>query len=150
VEIRRLTEDDLSSIRSIEEQTDSPLSIANLLGTTQSKKMQLFVAEEPRGEGGEPQVVGWYCAQLVFPEAELHKISVIKHWRGRQVGQSLLEHLLTYLIRNKFRELFLEVRSQNHPALKFYFKNDFQEIGRRRNYYKAPLDEALILQKKLP
>ena len=42
----------------------------------------------------------------------------------------------------------LEVRASNEPAIKLYHKMDFKEIGKRRGYYKEPVEDALIMEKK--
>ena len=41
--------------------------------------------------------------------------------------------------------LFLEVRSRNIPARKLYTAYGFKEIGVRKNYYKNPQDDAIIM-----
>ena len=145
-----MKEEDISAISVIEEQTDSPFSTAGLKKTLISGTARGLVVENSSVVHGCTEVIGWCLVQLVFPEAELHKISVKRDWRGIGVGQALLEYLLSYLSANHFQELFLEVRSQNQVALNLYCKYGFQEIARRQHYYKAPIDDALILQKKLP
>ena len=41
--------------------------------------------------------------------------------------------------------LFLEVRSRNVPAIKLYTAYGFKEIGIRKNYYKDPQDDAIVM-----
>ena len=44
--------------------------------------------------------------------------------------------------------LTLEVRASNGPAIALYEKLGFSEIGRRKNYYRNPREDALILRKE--
>ena len=43
----------------------------------------------------------------------------------------------------------MEVRASNAPAITLYEKLDFKPIGLRKNYYRNPKEDALILQKEL-
>ena len=39
----------------------------------------------------------------------------------------------------------LEVRESNDPALRLYRKYGFQEVGRRKNYYEKPREDAILM-----
>ena len=43
----------------------------------------------------------------------------------------------------------IEVRSENSVAIKFYEKNGFSNISIRKLYYKDPIDDALIYERKV-
>jgi ribosomal-protein-alanine N-acetyltransferase len=44
--------------------------------------------------------------------------------------------------------LVLEVRASNDPAIKLYEKLEFAQIGRRKNYYRNPKEDAIIMRKE--
>ncbi len=44
--------------------------------------------------------------------------------------------------------LTLEVRASNDAAIRLYRLLDFQEVGLRKNYYRNPREDALILRKE--
>ena len=44
--------------------------------------------------------------------------------------------------------LMLEVRVSNDPAIALYEKLGFRLVGRRKNYYRNPKEDALILRKE--
>jgi ribosomal-protein-alanine N-acetyltransferase len=104
-----------------------------------------FVLE---GEGcGD--IIGWCCSRWFDTEAELLKITVMKGKRRDGIASALLAHLVRHLAVHGVATLFLEVRADNLPALRFYRKHGFNEVGRRRGYYADPADDALIFSKDL-
>ncbi len=135
---------DLQDVGEIESQTLTPWSSASLLQELQVVKGVRSVAETD-----DQRVVGWYACRLIWPEAELLKIAVTKNKRGQGVGTALLRYLLADLQRQSFTALFLEVRSRNKPALAFYNRHCFKQVGRRRGYYSDPQDDALLLRKDI-
>ena len=46
----------------------------------------------------------------------------------------------------KIQKITLEVRRSNQIAISLYKKYDFKEISVRKNYYKNPTEDAVILQ----
>ena len=95
------------------------------------------------------EVVGWCCSRYVKEEAELLKISVAESWRRRSVAKFMLAALEKQLRNVAVLTLYLEVRSENLPALCFYRQVGFTVTGRRINYYSQPRDDAVILRKPI-
>jgi len=135
---------DLDRVVAIERETLSPWSLNSL-------EQELLIAHGIQGvaETSDLGIIGWCACREIWPEAELLKITVQTKSRQRGVGDCLLAWLISELQRKKVANLFLEVRSQNHPALKFYKKNGFLQVGERPNYYSAPRDNALIFKKDI-
>ena len=50
---------------------------------------------------------------------------------------------------NNLETIFLEVRETNRAAYQLYSKIGFQEIGRRKNYYSEPVEDALMMKHDL-
>ena len=61
---------------------------------------------------------------------------------------SMIVGLIGALEKRGSHSLMLEVRSSNATALSVYYKLGFNEVGRRRNYYRNPKEDALILRKE--
>ena len=76
-------------------------------------------------------------------EAELLRIGVKEKFRNNGLAGTLLKRMFDALSANGINEVFLEV-NENNPAVKFYNKNGFTEIGRRKNYYG---NESAIIMK---
>jgi [ribosomal protein S18]-alanine N-acetyltransferase len=45
--------------------------------------------------------------------------------------------------------MYLEVRESNTRARALYASRGFEEVGRRRRYYRAPVEDALILRARV-
>jgi len=94
------------------------------------------------------QVVGYVGSQTVLDGSDMMNIAVLPDFRKQGIAESLIKDLILRLQLRKSRCLILEVRASNKPAIKLYEKLGFVEIGRRRNYYRNPKEDALIMRKE--
>lgn len=99
-------------------------------------------------ESGAELVCGYFCGQRILDEAEVHRVAVAPAFRGRGYGQALLEDFLTRLRLAGVTAVFLEVRAGNEPALALYKKTGFAPVGTRRDYYRNPTEDAIMMQKR--
>ena len=65
--------------------------------------------------------------------------------RGRGVAKALILHMVQLLREKDLSWLTLEVRPSNHAALSLYESMGFRQVGRRKNYYRSPVEDALLL-----
>ena len=134
---------DVEIVVRLEKQAPSPWGrslIKDELNRNHSITLVAVVADE---------VVGWCCSRYVKEEAELLKISVAQSWRRRSVAKFMLAALEKQLRTVAVLTLYLDVRSENLPALSFYRQVGFTVTGRRINYYSQPRDDAVILRKPI-
>ncbi|MFQ9696265.1 MAG: GNAT family N-acetyltransferase, partial [Zhenhengia sp.] len=61
------------------------------------------------------------------------------------IGKAIIEALVDYSKSRKLEVLLLEVRESNEPAKSLYSLNGFKEIGKRKNYYTKPTEDALLM-----
>ena len=94
-------------------------------------------------EGDE--VIAYVIGRLIAPEGEIYRIAVRADKRGRGIGYRLLDYAVKTSKGQGLERLFLEVRSQNVPAIKLYTSYGFKQIGLRKGYYKNPADDAVIM-----
>lgn len=97
--------------------------------------------------GGE--VVGYAVAYIAGGEAEIANIAVAGPARGQGMGTILLRHLFTTLRSAAALEVWLDVRASNTAARALYERAGFQEVGRRRNYYRRPVEDAISMRRSL-
>ena len=95
------------------------------------------------------QVAGYIGSQTVFDEADLMNLAIAPIYRRQGLASQLIAALCQQLYANGVRQLTLEVRAHNAPAIALYQKLGFQSAGLRPNYYSNPRENALILKKKL-
>lgn len=104
--------------------------------------------ERSREEGSGEKVVGYVVAWFAAGEGEVANLAVGPASRGRGIGAVLLEAALAEGRRLGAMEMFLEVRSSNVRARQLYESRGFVEVGRRRNYYRRPTEDAVILRRE--
>jgi ribosomal-protein-alanine N-acetyltransferase len=75
-------------------------------------------------------------------------VAVHPDHRRKGIAESLIHALVQKLKECESHCLTLEVRASNAPAIALYEKLGFTEAGRRRNYYRNPKEDALILRKE--
>ena len=77
-------------------------------------------------------------------ECEVHTIGVDPAFQGRGIGKALLEALLDRADR-MHAPVFLEVRTDNVPAITLYENHGFEQIGLRRRYYQPSGADAYTM-----
>lgn len=93
-------------------------------------------------------VAGYIGSQTVMDETDMMNVAVHPDFRRQGIGEALITGLVEHLKTIGSRCLTLEVRASNAPAIALYEKLGFSEIGRRKNYYRNPREDALILRKE--
>jgi len=83
---------------------------------------------------------------LEHPEAEVHTIGVDPHCHRGGIGTLLLRALLTEAGK-RGGPVFLEVRTDNAPAIALYEKHGFHIIGLRKNYYQPSGADAFTMRR---
>lgn len=94
-------------------------------------------------------VAGFLVGRRVASEMEILNFAVRPDARYRGAGDALLGAALDWARSFSAEQAILEVRSANQTALRFYEHHKFQIVGRRRNYYASPSDDALLLTARL-
>ena len=93
-------------------------------------------------------VVGYVGSQTVLGWTDMMNIAVHPDHRRKKIGEQLVLSLEEELKKQESTCLTLEVRASNEPAKSLYYKLGFLEVGRRKNYYRNPKEDALILRKE--
>lgn len=94
------------------------------------------------------RVAGYIGSQTVMGETDMMNVAVAPDFRRQGVAQTLILDLVEALKARGSHWLMLEVRDSNAPARALYEKLGFAEVGRRKNYYRNPKEDALILRKE--
>ena len=96
----------------------------------------------------DEKVIGYVGSQTVLGETDMMNIAVHPDYRKQGIGTALIVGLIGALELRDSHSLMLEVRASNTPAISVYEKLGFIEVGRRKNYYRNPKEDALIMRKE--
>jgi len=94
-------------------------------------------------------LIGYAVLWCMREEAELTNIAVREGKRNRGAGSTLLSKVLDVAVSLDVQSVFLEVRSSNQDAISLYERFNFHLLGIRKNHYREPSEDALILRKVL-
>ncbi len=104
---------------------------------------KVFIAER----GGN--VAGFLILSSVMDEAEIIEVAVAENFRRNGIASGLMSEIFDWCLKNGITQIFLEVRESNFPARECYRKFGFSENGCRKNYYRNPVENALLMSKKI-
>ena len=93
-------------------------------------------------------VVGYIGSQTAVDETDVMNVAVHPDHRRQGIAEALIEKLVQELKARGSHALMLEVRASNAPAISLYEKLGFLQVGLRKNYYRNPKEDALILRKE--
>ena len=135
---------DIAAVAAIEETAVSPWNKRQIADEIQRSHGLSLVAVS-----ADDDVHAWCCGLQMADDAELLKITVNPEKQRTGLGNSLLHDFCVFYENKGMSQIFLEVRSQNFAALALYEKQGFQAIGRRKNYYTKPVDDAIVYVRRL-
>jgi ribosomal-protein-alanine acetyltransferase len=139
--IRPATPADVAAIVAIERECFSdPWTPAGITETIQYETARAFVAES----GGSS--VGYVMARISGEEGEILNLAVLPKYRRQGIARCLLEEALIAAAAAGVREAYLEVRQSNAEAIALYQAHGFRPVGIRSDYYRNPLEDALVLR----
>ena len=115
----------------------SPWTVGQVEEVLRSNVNSCALAED------EGLLVGFLVWQETDFEAEVLQIAVLPSYQGQKIATALFDFLPAD------KEIFLEVRESNRPALLFYKKEKFEEIARRKAYYHAPIEDAIVMKREI-
>ena len=140
MDIRRAIADDATAISEMEaEYFSDPWQRKDVLSYICSSDGMCFVATD----GGD--VIAYVLGRIIPPEGEIYRVAVKKEKRQRGIGYRLLSFALKTERGRGLETTFLEVRSKNIAARRLYTAHGFKELSIRKNYYKNPDDDAVIM-----
>jgi [ribosomal protein S18]-alanine N-acetyltransferase len=102
----------------------------------------VLVAEDAAEEAG--QLCGFVCAKAAAGEWEIENVVVAAAFLRRGVANELFRSLIQRAAGEAASAILLEVRESNLPARRLYEKHGFREVGRRRLYYRDPVEDAIL------
>ena len=142
IRIVPMTADHLDALEQLERTCFSRPWSRKMLAEELDNQCAAFLVAEDAATG---QVIGYAGLLVAADEGYITNVAVFPEQRRRGIAGQLLQVFLNFAEANHLAFLTLEVRPSNTAAIALYQGFDFQEAGRRRNYYDLPKEDALIL-----
>ena len=136
--IRPAALNDVPAILAIEQQAPGAAhwtadEYSNLVGSG-----VVLVAEEAG------KLCGFVCAKAIAGEWQIENVVVAAEFLRRGIANQLVRELIQRAASEAASAILLEVRESNLPARRLYEKQGFREVGRRRVYYRNPMEDAIL------
>jgi ribosomal-protein-alanine N-acetyltransferase len=142
ITISPVTADELPSIAVIERAAFSdPWSEKSFRDALSHPSIYFAAARSGAGE-----VLGYVVAWFVADEGQIANLAVTPKGWGNGIGRALLDAALREASLREIEFVYLEVRDSNDRARRLYRSRDFEEVGRRRGYYRRPVEDAIVLR----
>ena len=140
--IERMNETHVAAVAALEKLCFAdPWSLSSIASELNNPLALWLVAVE------DGDLIGYIGSQSVMGESDMMNVAVHPDHRRKGLGEMLVLALCEALS-GENTSLALEVRSSNAPAISLYEKLGFVQVGLRRNYYRNPKEDALILRKE--
>lgn len=134
------TKDDLEAIAEIESVSiNPPWSFKAICDFSECDTSRILVAKL------DNVVVGYITYSVVLDEVQIANVATHPEYRRRGIGEKLLNFLYDESKASGMYVITLEVRQSNEPAINLYRKCGYDEVGRRKNYYKNPTEDAILM-----
>lgn len=140
--VRPMTPEDLPDVVAIEtEAFSTPWRADTFEGLIGREGLELLTFADP-----EDGVLGYAVLWCILDQGELANIAIRPELRGRGLGARLLREVVDTCREQGVRSLYLEVRESNHAAVALYQQFGFRDVGRRKNYYQRPTEDARVME----
>ena len=145
VRIVPMTADHLDEVAELERICFSTPWSRNMLAEELDNALSAFlVALDESGK-----VVGYAGLQVVLDEGYIANIAVDPLFRRQGIGSALLDDAADFARQAGLAFLTLEVRRSNLGAQALYRRHGFCPAGVRKNYYRDPVEDAILMTRKL-
>lgn len=144
--LRRARTDDVAAITAIEEASfPVPWRREFFEGELREAHPPRYHRVLERQLPGIPEIAAYLFAVVLFDEFHINKIATHPVVRGEGHGRRLMDDAIAAARARAAGSIVLEVRASNAPAIRFYGRFGFVEVGRRRRYYKDGEDARLMM-----
>ena len=135
-----VTAEHIPQIEEIERECFSrPWTAEQLSGQLRDAQHEFIAAVD------DGRVLGYVGLMYVLDEGYISNVAVHPAARRQGIGDALIDALTEKAEELELAFLTLEVRESNAPAIALYAKHGFHPVGKRKNYYDAPKEDAVLM-----
>jgi ribosomal-protein-alanine N-acetyltransferase len=140
--IREAVNDDLPSILAIERTSASAAHWSE-----EQYRARIGAGDSVMVAGCNGRMCGFACVRVVAGEWEIENVVVGPEMRRKGIGAALVSALVERWEAAGGLAVLLEVRESNQAARALYEKCGFRECGRRSQYYRDPVEDAILYRR---
>ena len=144
MKITLATKEDITKIYTLQKQSIHMCIAKEILEEDFAKENYIYIVAKEN-----ENVIGYLLLSFVLEDADIISTAVQEEYRGNNIFANMLSFGENILKEKNVLNIFLEVRESNSSAISAYTKNNFIEISNRKNYYKNPIEGAIIMKKRL-
>lgn len=93
----------------------------------------------------DEKVLGYVGMMYIIDEGYISNVAVAPEHRRQGIADALILELLSRCLSLDLSFVTLEVRERNAPAISLYEKHGFSPVGKRKNYYDFPKEDAILM-----
>lgn len=136
-----MSRDNVGEIADIEQECFSKPWTKQMLMEELDNLSASFIAAQ--AEDGS--ILGYAGLTVVLDEGYINNVAVREEYRKQGIASALLDVFIRFAKAHQLAFLTLEVRASNSAAITLYHKHGFEEVGRRKNYYEDPKEDAILM-----
>ena len=130
--------EDVDAVALMEQEIFSDSMSKNTLISSLKTDLFLVIKDSDR-------ILGYFLGHCVLDEMEIYRIAILPDMRRCGYGKMLLNEVKRQTIPLGVQHCFLEVRESNTAARGLYRSFGFEEIDRRRKFYRMPDEDAIVM-----
>ncbi|HEM5075245.1 TPA: ribosomal protein S18-alanine N-acetyltransferase [Streptococcus suis] len=115
----------------------SPWTLEQIASSMSSQDEDYYLAYKGQ------ELVGFLAVQTVLDEMEILQIAVKADFQRLGIASQLMATVMDW-----DGDIFLEVRESNSAAQALYTRQHFTKIGKRKDYYRHPVEDAVIMKRE--
>ena len=142
--LREMLVDDLDQVMEIEQDLFHVPWTKEGFFTFLTRDDAMFLVVEEK-----EKILGYCGLLMVLDEGDITNVAVEEGFRGRGIGILLVNAVKEMAVRQGIRQIFLEVRESNEAARNLYRSCGFEPCGRRKDFYREPVEDAILMQIRL-
>ena len=145
IQILKMTTEHIKDVHKIEEDCFSiPWSEKSFYDELTKNKMAIYIVAKE-----DEKIIGYGGMWHVINEGHITNVAVKKEYRGKGIGNQIINALIDIAKEKEMIGITLEVRTSNIVAQNLYKKNGFIIEGIRKEYYDDNKEDAILMWKHL-
>lgn len=140
--IRKMVPEDIPAVYEIEcRSITPPWTKQGFVDALANENAVFYVAEHLE----KKHILGYCGMYFAADEGEITNVAVHPDYRKQGVADQIIAAILQDGVQKGLTQIFLEVRASNAPAQKLYEKHGFKGQGVRKNFYRDPKEDAIVM-----